>query len=242
MSEPASYGGYGAGGMGGYGASRFDNMEPFNSAYRTPGWQRAQANRGSRRPAQARRARAGDDRGRAGGAKRHRRRRAVLRAATASSTRNSGQGRWRRSTATSSRWISTRPGRSGWWTVSSRRCRARSLLGLASASQTHDDPQGHPHRRFPRSAAHLEFSGAGLWRRRRGRFARRARRRALVGRRLFRDGRARTRSRQRFATAWERCLRRAAHRRASAGNGLGRRGLEDADAGRGRAVSRPRQP
>jgi DNA helicase II / ATP-dependent DNA helicase PcrA len=45
VSEPASYGGYGAGGMGGYGASRFDRMEPFNSAYRTPGWQRAQANR-----------------------------------------------------------------------------------------------------------------------------------------------------------------------------------------------------
>jgi DNA helicase-2/ATP-dependent DNA helicase PcrA len=45
VSEPASYGGYGAGGMGGYGVSRFDNMEPFNSAYRTPGWQRAQAHR-----------------------------------------------------------------------------------------------------------------------------------------------------------------------------------------------------
>jgi len=49
VSEPASYGGYGAGGPygsgGGYGASRFDRMEPFNSAYRTPGWQRAQANR-----------------------------------------------------------------------------------------------------------------------------------------------------------------------------------------------------
>lgn len=45
VSEPASYGGYGAGGMGGYGMSRFDQMEPFNSAYRTPGWQRAQANR-----------------------------------------------------------------------------------------------------------------------------------------------------------------------------------------------------
>ena len=50
VSEPASYGGYGAGGMGGYGASRFDNMEPFNSAYRTPGWQRAQANRGGADP------------------------------------------------------------------------------------------------------------------------------------------------------------------------------------------------
>jgi DNA helicase-2/ATP-dependent DNA helicase PcrA len=49
VAEPASYGGYGAGGPfgsgGGYGASRFDRMEPFNSAYRTPGWQRAQANR-----------------------------------------------------------------------------------------------------------------------------------------------------------------------------------------------------
>jgi DNA helicase II / ATP-dependent DNA helicase PcrA len=50
VSEPASYGGYGAGGMGGYGASRFDNMEPFNSAYRTPGWQRAQQNRGTADP------------------------------------------------------------------------------------------------------------------------------------------------------------------------------------------------
>jgi DNA helicase-2/ATP-dependent DNA helicase PcrA len=45
VSEPASYGGYGVGGMGGYGVSRFDTMEPFDSAYRTPGWQRAQANR-----------------------------------------------------------------------------------------------------------------------------------------------------------------------------------------------------
>jgi DNA helicase-2/ATP-dependent DNA helicase PcrA len=48
VSEPASYGGYGAaarGSGGGYGLSRFDTMEPFNSAYRTPGWQRAQANR-----------------------------------------------------------------------------------------------------------------------------------------------------------------------------------------------------
>ena len=50
VSEPASYGGYGAGGMGGYGISRFDSMEPFNSAYRTPGWQRAQANRGAADP------------------------------------------------------------------------------------------------------------------------------------------------------------------------------------------------
>jgi DNA helicase-2/ATP-dependent DNA helicase PcrA len=51
VSEPASYGGYGAGGMGGYGGgSRFDTMEPFNSAYRTPGWQRAQASRGAADP------------------------------------------------------------------------------------------------------------------------------------------------------------------------------------------------
>ena len=50
VSEPASYGGYGAGGVGGYGVSRFDNMEPFNSAYRTPGWQRAQQNRGKTDP------------------------------------------------------------------------------------------------------------------------------------------------------------------------------------------------
>jgi DNA helicase-2/ATP-dependent DNA helicase PcrA len=33
--------------MGGYGVSRFDTIEPFNSAYRTPGWKRAQANRES---------------------------------------------------------------------------------------------------------------------------------------------------------------------------------------------------
>jgi DNA helicase-2/ATP-dependent DNA helicase PcrA len=50
VSEPASYGGYSAGGMGGYGVSRFDRMEPFNSAYRTPGWQRAQANRDTADP------------------------------------------------------------------------------------------------------------------------------------------------------------------------------------------------
>jgi DNA helicase-2/ATP-dependent DNA helicase PcrA len=50
VAEPASYGGYGVGGMGGYGASRFDTMEPFNSAYRTPGWQRAKAQRGRTDP------------------------------------------------------------------------------------------------------------------------------------------------------------------------------------------------
>ncbi len=41
VAEPASYGGYDSG----FAASRFDRMEPFNSAYRTPGWQRAQKNR-----------------------------------------------------------------------------------------------------------------------------------------------------------------------------------------------------
>jgi DNA helicase-2/ATP-dependent DNA helicase PcrA len=50
LSEPASYGGYGVGGMGGYGVSRFDAMAPFNSAYRTPGWQRAQQNREAKDP------------------------------------------------------------------------------------------------------------------------------------------------------------------------------------------------
>ncbi|MBZ8135212.1 ATP-dependent helicase [Afifella sp. IM 167] len=52
VAEPASYGGYGSsyGGYGGgaYGASRFD--EAFGSAYRTPGWQRAQTNRGRADP------------------------------------------------------------------------------------------------------------------------------------------------------------------------------------------------
>jgi len=38
-----SKGGGGWGGAGGYGASRFDNMESFGSSYTTPGWQRAQA-------------------------------------------------------------------------------------------------------------------------------------------------------------------------------------------------------
>jgi DNA helicase-2/ATP-dependent DNA helicase PcrA len=41
-----SKGGGGWGGAGGYGASRFDAMEAFGSTYTTPGWQRAQAQRG----------------------------------------------------------------------------------------------------------------------------------------------------------------------------------------------------
>jgi DNA helicase II / ATP-dependent DNA helicase PcrA len=40
-----SKGGSGWGGAGGYGPSRFDNVESFGSSYSTPGWQRAQANR-----------------------------------------------------------------------------------------------------------------------------------------------------------------------------------------------------
>ncbi len=39
-----SYGGYGAQGTGGkYGASRFDDSDPFSNTYTTPGWKRAQA-------------------------------------------------------------------------------------------------------------------------------------------------------------------------------------------------------
>src|SRR5690242_8552723 len=45
-----SKGGSGWGGAGGYGPSRFDNVESFGSSYATPGWQRAQA----RRPGAAR--------------------------------------------------------------------------------------------------------------------------------------------------------------------------------------------
>ncbi len=40
-----SKGGSGWGGAGGYGPSRFDNVESFGSSYTTPGWQRAQAQR-----------------------------------------------------------------------------------------------------------------------------------------------------------------------------------------------------
>ena len=49
-----SKGGSGWGGSGGYGASRFDNVESFGSSYTTPGWQRAQANRNRNRGGQAR--------------------------------------------------------------------------------------------------------------------------------------------------------------------------------------------
>jgi ATP-dependent DNA helicase UvrD/PcrA len=49
-----SKGGSGWGGAGGYGPSRFDNVESFGSSYSTPGWQRAQANRNRNRGGQAR--------------------------------------------------------------------------------------------------------------------------------------------------------------------------------------------
>jgi len=49
-----SKGGSGWGGSGGYGPSRFDNMESFGSSYTTPGWQRAQANRARGSRGQAR--------------------------------------------------------------------------------------------------------------------------------------------------------------------------------------------
>ncbi len=53
-----SKGGSAWGGSGGYGPSRFDNVESFGSSYATPGWQRAQANRargqGARSNGQAR--------------------------------------------------------------------------------------------------------------------------------------------------------------------------------------------
>jgi DNA helicase-2/ATP-dependent DNA helicase PcrA len=42
----SSYGGYGYGGRAG---SRFDNRDPFDSLYETPGWKRAQAQQASRR-------------------------------------------------------------------------------------------------------------------------------------------------------------------------------------------------
>ncbi|MDY8109758.1 UvrD-helicase domain-containing protein [Fulvimarina sp. 2208YS6-2-32] len=44
MEANTSYGGYGAGGFGAYGSSRWDGAAAFNEgAYKTPGWRRAQA-------------------------------------------------------------------------------------------------------------------------------------------------------------------------------------------------------
>jgi ATP-dependent DNA helicase UvrD/PcrA len=48
-----SRGGGAWGGSGGYGPSRFDNVESFGSSYGTPGWQRAQARRGRNGQGQA---------------------------------------------------------------------------------------------------------------------------------------------------------------------------------------------
>jgi DNA helicase-2/ATP-dependent DNA helicase PcrA len=46
MEKTSSYGGFGARGIGNYGASRFDQAMPFQtSSYSTPGWQRAQRTR-----------------------------------------------------------------------------------------------------------------------------------------------------------------------------------------------------
>jgi DNA helicase-2/ATP-dependent DNA helicase PcrA len=56
-----SKGGSGWGGSGGYGASRFDNVESFGSSYTTPGWQRAQANRARSQGKKSGQARGGFD-------------------------------------------------------------------------------------------------------------------------------------------------------------------------------------
>ncbi|MCX5497116.1 UvrD-helicase domain-containing protein [Kaistia dalseonensis] len=45
VEQTSNYGGYNVGGVGNYGASRFDRADPFQNTYSTPGWQRAQANR-----------------------------------------------------------------------------------------------------------------------------------------------------------------------------------------------------
>jgi DNA helicase-2/ATP-dependent DNA helicase PcrA len=54
-----SKGGSGWGGSGGYGPSRFDNVESFGSSYTTPGWQRAQANRARNQSGRSGQARGG---------------------------------------------------------------------------------------------------------------------------------------------------------------------------------------
>jgi DNA helicase II / ATP-dependent DNA helicase PcrA len=56
-----SKGGSGWGGSGGYGPSRFDNVESFGSSYTTPGWQRAQANRARSQGKKSGQARGGFD-------------------------------------------------------------------------------------------------------------------------------------------------------------------------------------
>jgi DNA helicase-2/ATP-dependent DNA helicase PcrA len=58
-----SKGGSAWGGTGGYGPSRFDDIEAFGSSYSTPGWQRAQANRSQANRARGPAGRDGGDRG-----------------------------------------------------------------------------------------------------------------------------------------------------------------------------------
>jgi DNA helicase-2/ATP-dependent DNA helicase PcrA len=58
-----SKGGSGWGGSGGYGPSRFDNVESFGSSYTTPGWQRAQANRARNQSGRGGQARGGFEEG-----------------------------------------------------------------------------------------------------------------------------------------------------------------------------------
>ncbi|MDE5455049.1 UvrD-helicase domain-containing protein [Bradyrhizobium sp. CSA112] len=58
-----SKGGSGWGGAGGYGPSRFDNVESFGSSYATPGWQRAQANRNRGQAGRSGQARSGFEEG-----------------------------------------------------------------------------------------------------------------------------------------------------------------------------------
>ncbi|MFO1185650.1 MAG: UvrD-helicase domain-containing protein [Bauldia sp.] len=47
VEQASRYGGYGVGGGGTYGQSRFDTRDPFANTYSTPGWQRAQKNHGA---------------------------------------------------------------------------------------------------------------------------------------------------------------------------------------------------
>ena len=90
------------------------------AAYDTPGWQRAQK-RYAGGEATARAAHALIIEGDAGRRARRPKARRLSQSASACSTRNSAMAACRRSTATSSPSISTRPARSGWSTASSSR-------------------------------------------------------------------------------------------------------------------------
>ena len=106
-------------GLRGYGPSRFDTAETLFASgfYETPGWQRAQRNRprGSGSAAEA----ADRSPSTARWWRRARPRARASPSGCACSTRNSAMAAWCRSTATSSRSISTRPGRRRWSTASS---------------------------------------------------------------------------------------------------------------------------